>query len=399
VSPSLDIFFPANESQPVQGNYYAVAGSEPVMYGDENALRGLLQRAGLGLHEENIRLFIPGEWLSIHTTELPRGGRKQAEKLLPALLEEDVGENIDALHFALLAFEEEQAIVAVIAQQKMQQIAAWMQASDIRSRTLLPDWMALPCGTLHINAHRCQFRATPWHGWSCSLALAPVFLAAQLQHYQQPVEVFCDETLPPSLAPLLTGKDAITLHRQFVPRAGTFTASLLSGAWKLRADYRLQWQRWRKVMLAIGAGFLLLTVERGLSLWSVSSQVQQSQQRVVKKFQQLFPAQKRIVNLRAQVNTALRNSSQQPADEELITLLPLVASSLAAMQQTDMVGLQLDQQQQSLLLQLRVPAYNYFQALHNALAEHFHIKQTDVQDKESYVILGFTLGRKQNDEF
>lgn len=394
MNPSLDIFFPLHDSDAVRGKYYAATESVPVEYCGEAAIPEAF------LHKETVRIFIPGEWVSIHQTELPRGARKQAETLLPALLEEDVGESIEHLHFALLDLESEQATVAVIAQQKMQQITAWMQAANIASCTVLPDWMALACGTLLIRDGRCLFRATSWLGWSCPLALASVFLAAQLQHYPQPLRVFYDDELPPALAALLTENGA-TLSSQYEtePRADSVGESLLWGRWKPRTDYRQQWQRWRKIILTVAAGFVLLSVERCMALWSLHSQVQQTQLRVENTFQQLFPTQKRIVNLRAQINTALRNSSQQPLDDEVMMLLPLVASTLAPLQQhADIISLKIDQPQQSLFLQLRVPAYDYFPLLHDAFSHAFQVKQNDVQNKDNAVILGFTLGKKHDNE-
>lgn len=322
MSASLDIFFPADDSQSVYGKYYAATGSSPDDYGDETTLREIVHNPAFRLHTESVRLFIPGEWVSLHRTDIPAAGKRQAGKLLPALLEEDVGEDIESLHFALLAFEGNQAIVAVIAQQKMQQITAWMQATGIASRTVLPDWMAQACESMLIEGGRCLFRAAPWLGWSCPLSLAPVLLAAQLPLDQHSFEIFYNDERPSALTALLEANHAIRLYQQApVPRAEIFTGSLLWGEWKPRADYRLQWQQWRKVIYSIGACLLLLTVERGLALWSLQAQVQQSHQWVEKRFQQLFPTQKRIVNLRAQVNAALRNSSQQPAEEEMITLL------------------------------------------------------------------------------
>lgn len=395
MSASLDIFFPPDDSQSALGKYYAAPGSSPAEYRDETAIREI----ALTLPVESVRLFIPGEWVAVHQTALPVGGRKQAEKLLPALLEEDVSENIEALHFALLACEDEQAMVAVIEQQKMQLLTNWMQTRGITSRTVLPDWMAQACATLQILGGRCLLRATPWLGWSCPQALASVLLAAQLP-LAQPLQVFYRGELPSELEPLLQAHDAVSLYQQLpAPRADSSAASLLSGSWKPRTPYRQQWQQWRKVCYAIAAGLLMLTVERGLSLWRVHSQVQQSQQQVTQRFQQLFPAQKRIVNLRAQINTALRNSSPGAADEEMITLLPLVASTLATIQQpADIIRLKIDQPQQSLFLQLRVASYDYFQLYHDAFAQVFQVKQNDVQNAESYVLLGFTLGIKQDEE-
>ncbi|MGU0172174.1 hypothetical protein ACVXG8_17860 [Escherichia coli] len=44
-----------------------------------------------------IRLYIPGEWISVWQVELPDVARKQIPTILPALLEE-AEQDIDELH-------------------------------------------------------------------------------------------------------------------------------------------------------------------------------------------------------------------------------------------------------------------------------------------------------------
>ena len=49
------------------------------------------------------RSYIPGEWISVWQVELPDVARKQIPTILPALLEEELNQDIDELHFALPA--------------------------------------------------------------------------------------------------------------------------------------------------------------------------------------------------------------------------------------------------------------------------------------------------------
>ncbi len=69
------------------------------------------------LQTDAIRLYIPGEWISVWQVELPDVARKQIPTILPALLEEELNQDIDELHFAPLKIDQQLATVAVIHQQ------------------------------------------------------------------------------------------------------------------------------------------------------------------------------------------------------------------------------------------------------------------------------------------
>ena len=79
------------------------------------------------LQTDAIRLYIPGEWISVWQVELPDVARKQIPTILPALLEEELNQDIDELHFAPLNIDQQLATVAVIHQQHMRNIAQWLQ--------------------------------------------------------------------------------------------------------------------------------------------------------------------------------------------------------------------------------------------------------------------------------
>ena len=65
------------------------------------------------LQTDAIRLYIPGEWISVWQVELPDVARKQIPTILPALLEEELNQDIDELHFAPLKIDQQLATVTL----------------------------------------------------------------------------------------------------------------------------------------------------------------------------------------------------------------------------------------------------------------------------------------------
>ena len=179
----LEIFFPLCAADPIRWQRHT-PDVEHGIWPDvaDECLQQWLQT-------DAIRLYIPGEWISVWQVELPDVARKQIPTILPALLEEELNQDIDELHFAPLKIDQQLATVAVIHQQHMRNIAQWLQANGITRATVAPDWMSIPCGFMAGDAQRVICRIDECRGWSAGLALAPVMFHAQLNEQDLPISL------------------------------------------------------------------------------------------------------------------------------------------------------------------------------------------------------------------
>ncbi|HBH4436801.1 TPA: type II secretion system protein GspL [Escherichia coli] len=350
------------------------------------------------LQTDAIRLYIPGEWISVWQVELPDVARKQIPTILPALLEEELNQDIDELHFAPLNIDQQLATVAVIHQQHMRNIAQWLQENGITRATVAPDWMSIPCGFMACDAQRVICRIDECRGWSAGLALAPVMFRAQLNEQDLPLSLTVVGIAPEKLS-AWAGADAERLTVTALPAITTYgepEGNLLTGPWQPRVSYRKQWARWRVMILPILLILVALAVERGVTLWSVSEQVAQSRTQAEEQFLTLFPEQKRIVNLRSQVTMALKKYRPQADDTRLLAELSAIASTLksASLSDIEMRGFTFDQKRQTLHLQLRAANFASFDKLRSALATDYVVQQDALQKEGDAVSGGVTLRRK-----
>ena len=377
MSSMLEIFFPLCASAPIRWQR-RTADVECGIWPDvaDECLQQWLQT-------DAIRLYIPGEWISVWQVELPDVPRKQIPTILPALLEEELNQDIDELHFAPLKIDQQLATVAVIHQQHMRNIAQWLQANGITRAIVAPDWMSIPCGFMAGDAQRVICRIDECRGWSAGRALAPVMFRAQLNEQDLPLSLTVVGIAPEELS-AWAGADAERLTVTALPAITTYgepEGNLLTGPWQPRVSYRKQWARWRVMILPILLILVALVVERGVTLWSVSEQVAQSRTQAEKQFLTLFPEQKRIVNLRSQVTMAE---------------LSAIASTLKSASLTDieMRGFTFDQKRQTLHLQLRAANFASFDKLRSALAADYVVQQDALQKEGDAVSGGVTLRRK-----
>ncbi|EBH8768115.1 type II secretion system protein GspL [Salmonella enterica] len=350
------------------------------------------------LQTDAIRLYIPGEWVSVWQAELPYVARRQIATILPALLEEELNQDIDELHFAALKIDQHLATVAVIHQQHMRNIAQWLQENGITRATVAPDWMSIPCGYMACDAQRIICRIDECRGWSAGRVLAPVMFRAQFNEQASPFSLTVAGIAPEEVF-AWAGADVEQLIVTALPAITTYgepEGNLLTGAWQPRVSYRKQWTRWRAMILPILLILVALAVERGVTLWSVSEQVEQSRAQVEKQFLTLFPEQNRIVNLRSQVTMTLKKYRQQTDDTDLLAELSMIASILksASLSDIGMRGFTFDQKHRTLHLQLRAANFASFDKLRTALAVDFVVQQDALQKEGDAVSGGVTLRRK-----
>lgn len=410
MSELLSLLLPVSAEQPIRWQCVALdpasgaLAQTPCQQGQFGHAE-LESVAALVTPNTTVQLLIPGEWVSLWSVTLPKGAQRQADKVLPALLEEELTQDIELLHCSLLQLQGDKASVAVIEHRRMQQIVDWLAMANITSARVLPDWAALPENSLLIAANRVLCHQQGWHGFSTEMALASVLLQADSYHdemarSESPApewQVFSAQPLTdyPALLTALAGdelardahtlmvKDINTLALTTPSAAIASNATLLTGRWRLRTDVRRQWRP-----LAFTAALLLslLTVERAVALWSVAQQSAQARQAAEQQFRQLFPEQKRIVNLRAQLNAALRETQSASSTQELLVLLPTIAQALdsaALAKPVSVLNLRFDQPRQEVRLKLRAGSFSDFDTLRRQLATHFSVELSPLAQESS----------------
>ncbi|UCQ26580.1 type II secretion system protein GspL [Edwardsiella tarda] len=392
MSSAPEIFFPLCASDPIRWRQYTPSVEHGVW---SSVTDEYLQQ---WLQADAIRLYIPGEWLSIWQVALPDVARRQVQNILPALLEEDLSQDIDELHFVPLKIDNQQATVAVIHQQHMKNIAEWLQMNAITHATVAPDWMSIPCGHMIGDAKRVICRIDECRGWSAGGGLAPEMMRVQCHEQVRPLSLTVDGIVP-EVVSAWASADAEWLTVTAGPTScerGEPEGNLLTGPWQPRVSYRKQWVHWRVMVLPVLLVLVALAVERSVTLWSVSKQVVQSRAQIEKQFLTLFPEQKRIVNLRSQVTMALKEYRVQADDTDLLAQLSALAIVLksASLSDIGIRGFTFDQKRQTLHLQLNATSFASFDKLRTALATDFVVQQDALQKEGDTVMGNVTLRRK-----
>ena len=324
---------------------HAIATAEA---GDAGAVRAALQVREAPLsevvalgHGRRVVVFVPGADVRLTSISVPA---KQAAKVLqaaPFVLEDQLADDVDTLHFALGQRRPDGSWpVAVAARAQMQDWLGSFRSAGIAVDALVPETLALPWtadGPWSVlpEPRQVTVRNAAFGGFCCVPDDFEDYLALAGDEPAQALRVFVsrsdatDYTRLPRAVELAPGfGDPLeVLARHW--RAAT-SINLLQGAYSQKQDLDRIWAPWRIAAGLAAATFVLGVAANGVEAWKLRREAARQEAANVQRFQQLFPRESRIVDLEAQVAQQLRALRSGGGNVGLFPLLQQAASGLAA---------------------------------------------------------------------
>ncbi|MEZ5528350.1 MAG: type II secretion system protein GspL [Porticoccaceae bacterium] len=248
-------------------------------------------------------LALPGELVTTTNLVLPKGSRRHLQQIVPNLLEEQLAESIETLHFVIGKPDNDNRILcAIIARQQLDSFLENLREAGVEPDIVIPDyWMLTPGeqeNTVRING-RLVTRCTDNTGWTVSQQIDTT-TAHTL--FGTPAHEPCAESsewLPTApLAPplnLLQGNYAVTKGK----------------------EPPLNLKKLGMCALACSTLFVGYFLVGG---WYFNHQAGIAQQQTTALYQKLFPNDKRIVNIRRQMEVHLQQK-QHPGESTFFSLL------------------------------------------------------------------------------
>lgn len=234
-----------------------------------------------------VALVAPAGDVALFNVQLPAGNEARLQQLAPFALEEQVTDDLDALHFAVGARDAATGLVpvAVAARTRMQEWLATAAAMGIRPRALyaeddlapmLPGHVTMVIAPDHLVLRDGVARPVSFPADDPQLALsvllgarphAEVHLVVHADPLEWPRHEAAIEALRPQLASLrvqLVTGGLLSLHAQGM--AASAPVNLLQGPFRQQVAAANDWRRWRTAALLL-VGLLLLHAAG--SLWEL----------------------------------------------------------------------------------------------------------------------------------
>lgn len=264
-------------------------------------------------------VLIPASDCAFHTLTLPAGLRKPPLQVAPFLLEEQLADEVEATHFALLHRQQAQCEIVAVQRQKMRDWLARCESLSLRPLALTPDVLALPWQPPAWSAVQADdqwlIRHQPWAG----MAAEPPWLAELLQGEAE--EHVIDSYSPPPAAPgEWRAQPAQTLLSLAASHPAAQKLSLLQGEFAVRRR-RPDQTSWRPARYAALALALLLAVNSVLDHRDLARQAEAARQASRAYYHRWFPTEKKVINPRLQMQQHLQTLARQAQHAPLVDRL------------------------------------------------------------------------------
>lgn len=338
---TLYILLP-DSADPPRLPFARVAGTPGASVAVEHAPLPEILEAAAG---RRIVLFVPARDVRLTSVTVPA---RQAQKILqaaPYVLEDQLAEDVDTLHFAIgpdahRRRPDEPHPVAIVARERMEAWLAPLRAVGLRADAVIPETLGLPppeddrwVGL--VDAGRATVRSSAFGGFSCALDDLPAYLQIADPEARASLRLFVTRNVEYDFsragrpAELLPGNPGVleVLVRHWRPET---SINLLQGTYSEKEDWRRLAQPWRLAAGLAAAWIGAALVAEAAQALRTGHALRELEAANVARYQSLFPAETRIVDLGAQARQQLEALRSGSARAPLFALLDTVAGALAA---------------------------------------------------------------------
>ena len=280
-----------------------------------------------------VLLVVPDNDVVLTSITIPSKNRKQLLQAVPYALEDNLAEDIDALHFAVHQTDNDgDTQVAIINRDQLESRLSLLQQHGITSHFVLPQLL-----TQHIedNAWSIQnkqldtdhatvsVRLSNFYGFNCDASLLDLFID-QLDE-PLPERILSNiptQDLPKTLQSLPQEKLDIGLV-DYKSAISALPLNLLTGFNRNRGKSAINWKAWRTPLVLAS---LVLFAWLGITIWQnifLQSQSRQLSQAIDNTFKQAFP-KSRLVDAPQQMAANLAQLKKN-AGKTVDSPLPLIA--------------------------------------------------------------------------
>ncbi|UTV27628.1 type II secretion system protein GspL [Photobacterium atrarenae] len=431
MSEFLTIRLSSRPEQPVQWLVWSRQQKEVIASGQLASLDQLSELEEYAA-QRPVFALIPASDVLLTEVVIPSGSGRQLATVLPYLLEEELAQDVDALHVHLLKREGQTAHVAVVEHRKVQSWLAALSEAGMDVKKLVPDCLCLPLFKDSYTAAELEEQWLIRQSETQGICAEPAWLGAWLLAQKAPIMADVAEAdenadseaaVTRAVQPVETGEAvdaASVLIRHYTPApagvpgqwqaetpelvmqllalgADDSGVNLLSGPYKLQPAWRKYLKPWRKVAIAAGLVLVAMVAEHLVSIQQMEQQALAYKAESERIFRQVLPQFKRIPSqsyLKRQMNSELARLGGSGDGEGLLPWLAQLQPALSQVPQLNILNVKYDQNRSELRLQASGAEFQHFEQLRLLLTEQFDVQQGQLNKVENQVTGAVVLRRK-----
>ncbi|SHO58365.1 type II secretion system protein GspL [Vibrio quintilis] len=358
-------------------------------------------------------VLLSGADVILKEVSLPSGKSRQFEKMLPYLVEDDLAQDADALHFSVLSKRGEQVFTAAVDYDWMESVLAHFSEAGMVVDRVLPDILALPepqDGQNTMTALQLGdewlFRQGEYHGMCIEHGWMPLLCQNQNASEDDESEALSPVTVTtysPKPESVKSGQqiwsESLTdsVFSLLLKGALNSPVTLMTGAFKKSSSWVKSWKAWRKSLIALAALVILTVIAHSLEIQRLESEAQGLRDQSEHVFRTLFPDRRKIPTvsyLKRLIKNEVALLSGGDNDNSAISLFEDLSKTLSKVKGLQLQRIHYDGQQGTVRIDVTGSNFQSFEAAQKELAKYFDVEQGPLNRANKQVAGFYTLKRK-----
>lgn len=388
MSEQLYIRMGWHEQQTCHWLVYAEATSQIIASGE---IKDPIDLVSLQAYAKDrpVTVFVSASAMTLHQVELPEKGRRQAIKAIPFLLEEQIAEDVNKLHFVNGLQVEDRMQVAVVAIDQMNRWLAWLREAGLKVDKLIPDCLAIPqvdgypWSVLKLDG-QWIIRTSAVSGMTVDDAWLPVVIERALSQEQEASSE--EESAEPAAAPKVAMYSAPTdafplawIDKSYelpllalVKGHTSTTINLLTGAYRPKVEYGKHLKVWQAPAVAAAFFFVVYLSTQALSIHRHQQEIVAMNRQIVDIYQQIQPNAKLNVNLiKNSLQSKLSALQRKGSAGHFFAMLKGLQPAIEQVDDVAMLALRFDAKRDEIRLDIRAEQYSQVESFKKLMEDHF----------------------------
>jgi general secretion pathway protein L len=360
--------------------------------------------------ERSVILLLDGQDVLLREIDVPSGGSRQLTTMLPFLMEDDLAQDIDELHFSILKRSGSHAWIGVVERDYLAQRLQQFTDVGIEVHKVLPEVLAIPVNdsdmTLLPWGSLLLARYGEFQGFTVSEELFPYVcghlpLSKRVEDDDEEtraLNIDCYQAAPNCLDD--TQKYNVTILPAELPMellaktAQISTVNLLTGEFKRQSSWLKNMTLWRAPAIAATILLVLFSVKTYTEVKHVEQQAQAYRAESERIFRTVFPDKNRIPTvsyLKRQLSDETVRLNGGSVEAPLFAWLTDVQSSLKGTSNLKIQSVRFDGERKELRIQAQANDFQTFEKLRVALSEKFEVEQGQLNRNDQLVSSSYVL--------
>ncbi len=312
---------------------------------------GTLSEAATQVEGRRSTLVLPGNDVLLAEAAVPGGSAARAVLAVPNMLEDQVADDIDSLHFALGAKGKDDVYpVAVVGREAMDTVREQCADAGLRPSEIVPETLALPkfdseelnqaTWTALVDSENAVVRLNGYKGFVTDTSMAGMMLNGAQQELPENTSAAMvvyqtdDHARVPAFQNLDVENRSID-HRLNLYASGLASApriNLLQGDYSPKTQFDKTWKPWRWTMALAAVLAAVLMGGKWMEFRELNQEVEQIDAQIAQVFQEAMPGA-RMVRPSQQLKTEIKKFSGGTSGG-FTSNLSQIAASMATQPQT-----------------------------------------------------------------